>query len=119
MSLRILLVAGAVLTLVFFILQIRRKRLLIDYSVFWLLFGSLLLLCAIFPEPIVAASRMLGFISPANFVFLAIIFILLFRLFSVSMQLSRLTRQVEDLTQRVALIEQADLDLKDGICFFP
>jgi hypothetical protein len=110
LSLRILLIAGAVLTFVFFIVQIRRKRLLIDYALFWLIFGALLLVIALFPGIVTATSDALGFISPANFVFLGIIFVLLLRLFSVTMKLSRLSRQIEDVTQRLALVEQQKED---------
>jgi hypothetical protein len=107
LPLRVLLILGALLTLTFFIQQIRKKRLEIDYAVYWVLFSLLLLVASIFPDVITGLSSLLGFTSPANFVFLVIIFLLLVKLFSITLKLSRANQQIADLTQRLALLEKA------------
>ncbi|MDR1014509.1 MAG: DUF2304 domain-containing protein [Coriobacteriales bacterium] len=105
-SLRVLLILGSLLTLVFLIVQIRRKRLQIDYAVSWILISLLLLVASVFPHAAIGLSRMLGFESPANFVFLAVVFLLLMKLFSVTLKLSRANQQIVDLAQRLALAEK-------------
>jgi hypothetical protein len=104
-TLRILLIAGAVLTLAFFCLQIRKKRLQIDYAIFWSLFSAFLVLIAVFPDIVIWCAETLGFASPANLVFLVIMFFLVLRLFSLTLKLSKLNQQVETLTQKLAIHE--------------
>jgi hypothetical protein len=104
--LRAVLIAGALLTLIYFVYQIRKKRLQIDYTLFWVLFSGLLFVVALFPQIIISAAHLLGVDSPANLVFLVIIFLLVLRLFSVTLKLSRLNQQVSDLIQRLALVEK-------------
>jgi len=101
--LRVLLIAGALLTAIFFVRLIRKRRLQIDHTIFWMLFSMLLLLIAIFPQIITWLAGILGFVSPANFVFLMIIFLLILRLFSVTLKISRLEQQVASLTQNLAI----------------
>jgi hypothetical protein len=100
------LILGAVLTLVFFLSQIRRKRLQIDYSIYWILVSIFLFIVSIFPDLVIGISQTLGFASPANFVFLSIIFLLMFKLFSNTFKLSRANQQITDLAQRLALLER-------------
>ncbi|WP_349356468.1 DUF2304 domain-containing protein [Streptococcus equi] len=49
--------------------SIRRSKILIEDSFFWLFFSLIVLLLSLFPNAAVYFSRLLGFESPANFVF--------------------------------------------------
>jgi hypothetical protein len=104
-TLRILLIAGALLALLFFALQIRKRHLQINYSLFWILLSALLLVVAIFPGIFLGLAGLLGFVSPANLVFLTVIFLLILHLFSVTLKLSKANQQIGDITQRLALLE--------------
>ena len=81
---------------------------------FLVLFAALLIL-AIFPGIAYWAANLLGFMSPINFVYVVIIFLLLAKQFFMSIRLSQLDSKVRILTQRVALneekIESEKLDL--------
>jgi hypothetical protein len=114
LPLRILLILGALLTLAIFLSQIRRKRLQIDYAIYWILVSILLLAASIFPQGVVWLSGVLGFISPANFVFLVVIFLLLIELFSATLRLSKANQQITDLTQRLALLEKEQVEQDQG-----
>jgi hypothetical protein len=103
--LRVVLFVGALCSFIHFIYQIRKMRLQIDYALFWIIFSIMLLVAALVPGIIVSASKLLGFESPANLVFLAINFLLILRLFSVTLKLSRSNEQITRLTQRLALLE--------------
>ncbi|MDR2108959.1 MAG: DUF2304 domain-containing protein [Coriobacteriales bacterium] len=113
LPLRILLIVGALLTLLFFLLQIRRRRLQIDYAIFWILVSVLLLIAAVAPGLVMTLSVALGFESTANFVFLVVIFVLLLKMFSVTLRLSKANQQITDLAQRLALLGKA-VQEKDG-----
>ncbi len=104
-ELRLFLVAGALVALIFFLYQIRKSRLQIGYAISWGLFSVIILIIAIFPDLITKPSRLLGFESPANMVFVLVIFVLFTKLFTTTMRLSKLDRQVADLAQHIAICE--------------
>ena len=76
--------------------------------------GALLIL-AIFPGIAYWAANLLGFMSPINFVYVVIIFLLLAKQFFMSIKLSQLDSKVRILTEQVALneekVERDKLDL--------
>ncbi|WP_231198043.1 DUF2304 domain-containing protein [Streptococcus equi] len=73
-GLQLILIIVALLTAMFILDSIRRSKILIEDSFFWLFFSLIVLLLSLFPNAAVYFSRLLGFESPANFVFLSIIF---------------------------------------------
>ena len=63
-------------------------RVQIEDTIFWLLFSAALLVLAFFPGIAYWASNLLGFQSPINFVYVVIIFLLLAKLFLLSIRVS-------------------------------
>ena len=55
-------------------------------------------------------TRLLGMQLPVNFVFMVFIFILLVKLFMMTIELSTLENKVKDLTQELALAEKERRD---------
>ncbi len=104
--LRIVLIVASALLVLYTLFKIRRAQLDIDDTVFWLILPLLLLVLSIFPEIAYFFSEKLGFISPANFIFLAIVFLLLFKLFLVSVDLSVQKRRLNRLVQVHAIAEE-------------
>lgn len=104
-TLRIVLILGAVLCFLFMVHQIRRGRMLIDYAIFWVFFALLLIIFAVFPQIPYWISRILGFDSPSNFVFVFILLILIVREFFVTEHLSRLQVKADELARNIALKE--------------
>lgn len=103
-ELRIILVIGAVGTLLYFLWHIRRSRMQIGYAISWTLFSMLIVLMSVFPSLFTSLSALLGFESPANMVYLLIIFALLLKQFSMTIKLSRLDQKVTALAQTEALL---------------
>lgn len=101
--LRVALIVVSVLVVFFVLRRIRRAQLNIDDSIWWILFSLLLLLISIFPQIAVWASERMGIQSPANFVFLFMIFVVLAKLFGLSIELSVLKHRLNRLTQKIAL----------------
>lgn len=106
-ELRIILLVGAVLTMIYFLHQIRKNRMQIEYAISWSLFSAGLLVLGIFPEIVIWASKLVGVESPANMLYLCIIFLLILKQFSTTVKLSKMNRQITVLTQSIAL-EHAD-----------
>ena len=105
-QLRCLLFAGALGTLWYILKKIRKNRVEIDYSIFWILFSGVLVLISIFPGVITWTSEQLGFMSPANMVFLLVIFLLVLKLFSMTIKQSALENKIRVLTQHIALEDE-------------
>ncbi len=110
-ELRLVLLVCSVFTLLFFLAQIRKSRMQIPYAISWALFSLLLLLMGVFPDAVSWVSRKLGFQSPSNLVFVVIIFILIIKLFTTTVKLSAMNRQIADLAQSIALQKREEEEL--------
>jgi hypothetical protein len=106
--LQIILLAGCIATFFFLIRRIQRAHMQISDSIFWIGLSILLLILALIPDQVDALARMCGVADPTNFVFLIVIFLLLVKLFSVAVKMSRLETRLNSLIQHVAISEQAD-----------
>ena len=102
---RLFLFLISVGTLFFVLRKIRNAQTQIDGAVFWILFMVGLVVVSIFPGIVIYISTLLGVESPANFVFLSIMFLLLLKVFNLSLQASKFKYQIHQLTQRMALNE--------------
>ena len=109
-GLRLLLFVAALFTLITFIQKIRKNRVLIEDAVFWTLLSVGLLLISIFPSVVIIISKLLDIQSPANLVYPSAIAVLLFRLFTVTIKLSKMDQQIATLTQHVAIYEKEQAD---------
>ena len=87
----------------FMMKKIRKSQVQIDNTIFWILFMLGLVSISVFPSIVIYISNFIGIESPANFVFLCIIFLLLLKVFNLSLQLSKLQYQLQQLTQIFAL----------------
>ena len=67
---------------------------------------------AVFPVVPDTLAGLLGIYSTANFLFLFMIFILIMRLFSMSMRVSSLEDKLRNLVQELALKEKNEVDEK-------
>lgn len=109
--LRLVLIFFSVGTAAVIMVSVRRSHMQIEYSIFWFIFSALIIFMALFPQPVIWASRLLGFQSPSNFVYLIMIFMLLVKSFTTTMRLSKLDTRLTQLAEYVALREsRADGD---------
>ena len=102
-ALRIVLLIAAIATTIFLLRGVKRSKMRIEDTVFWVVLTILILIIAIFPQIAGALSDNLGFMAPVNFVFLFFIFILLLKCYSLSRHLSETETKVRELTQKIAL----------------
>lgn len=107
-SLRVLCIVGAVVTFTIVTRRIRRSRMRMEDAIFWVVLSLALVVVALFPGIATALARLLGFQAPSNFVFLAVIAILLVKLFSLSAEVSELKGRVIELAQTLALRSDED-----------
>ena len=104
--LRVLLAVVFVVFLTCVLKLVSRDKLLLKYSLLWILLCIVGLVCDLFPGIVYWASNVLGFITPSNFIFLVSIALLLAIALSLSVAVSRSVVANKNLTQRIALLEK-------------
>lgn len=111
LSLRLFILAGAVLIIVTILRYIKKRRILMADATGWVCIACLLLFIAVFPSTVTWLSGKLGFQSPANLVFFVVTGLLTVKTFRDSAKISLLRHKIEELTQETAL--------HDGTCHGP
>lgn len=115
MLIRILLIIGSIITAGYILRRVRQAKIQIEDTIFWLLFSAALLVLAFFPGIAYWAANLLGFMSPINFVYVVIIFLLLAKEFFMSVRISQMDSKIKVLAEQVALnqekVERDKLDL--------
>ena len=107
-QLRAALIIGAVLTMLAMLRQIRKKKVQIDSTIFWIVFSFILVLMAVFPNIVSWFARLLGIISPANLVMAGIILILIIKMFLMTLEISEMKTKQRELAQNTALKKEID-----------
>ena len=111
--LRILLLIGALFAMGIVINSVRKSKIRISDSVYWVVSAGILVLFALIPQLAYFFSGLFGFMSPANFVLLLVIVMILIRLFHQSCAISKLTYKVEQLSTELALRDKDARDEKN------
>lgn len=112
--LSIVMIIVALLFLLFTVYQIKRNKLLLRYSLMWMLLSILILLVAIFPQPVFRLSVLLGFDLGSNFIFSVAIFFLLALCMTQSRAISQQVIKNKAAIQRAALLEKRLDDLENS-----
>lgn len=102
-SFSLILLIGAILTFVLILRKIRCSEVTIADSTFWFLFASGLVVMGLFPQISFFFAEQLDVQSPANFVFMSIIAVLVLREFYTTIEVSQLRAKVRILIQNEAL----------------
>ena len=111
--LRILLLIGALFAMGIVINSVRKSKIRISDSVYWVVSAGILVLFALIPQLAYFFSSLFGFMRPANFVLLLVIVMILIRLFHQSCAISKLTYKVEQLSSELALRDKDARDEKN------
>lgn len=91
------------MVLMFVVRKIKKSEMQADDSVFWFFFAASFVLLALFPQIAYFFADLFGIESPANFIFLYAIGILLIRVFSLSTKVAHLRLKLNTLVQELAL----------------
>lgn len=108
--LRALLVIVSVWLFCHVLRSVRKSQVQIDDIIFWLLFSVIMIVLALVPQIASWAANLLGVMSPVNLIYLVIIFVLLLKLFSISIRFSQLEAKIKTLTQEIAVRESIEKD---------
>ena len=106
--LRVLLIIGSVFALVLCIRKIRHAKFKNSNAIIWVSGCILLVFMSCFPNIIVSIASKIGFISPANLVFMIVITFLLIQVMLDNVSINELNNKVKDLDHYIALMEHKD-----------
>ena len=108
LALRIVLIVVSVIVSLYALNKIRRAKLNIDDAFYWIIVSLILLVMSIFPDVPAFFSSLIGIESPANFVFLIMIFLAFVKLFDLSIEMSVQKYRLNKLIQKIALYNHVE-----------
>ena len=89
---------------IFILVVTQRKKLSYRYTLLWLCFGIITLICAIFPNIVIGISKVIHIEEPTNALFLIYIFLIIVIIFYISIAFSKLSEKVTTLVQENAIL---------------
>lgn len=115
-TLRVCLLIASIITIIWIFRRIYKLRIKMEDAIFWIFFAIVLLLLGAFPAMAYFFSDLLGIMSPANLVFLAMIILLFEKVFTLSAIVSQLEEKITVLSAELALcrIEKEKKEDSDG-----
>lgn len=102
-SLRVMLLVGSAVVFSTVSWCIRKRKIQLKDSIFWILFSLFLVLISAFPILAVWTSKIFGIQSPSNCVFLIVIFLLGCHQFLLSIRTSQLEMKIVQKLQQDAI----------------
>ena len=111
---RVILVLVSILTMAFMMRKIRQAKVQIEAALFWVIMALILVAFSLFPAVADACAHLLGIYSTPNFLFLFMIFLLIVKVFGMTLQMSQMESRQKELVQRIALDQKdrEELELK-------
>ena len=112
-TLRVALILVSLSTCCLIMRKIRQSKMQIESAIFWIVLSLVLVVYSLFPGVADCCSGVLGIYATTNFLFLFAIFVLIVKVFYMSVHISQLESQVKELVQRIALDEKIRLEEED------
>ena len=110
-TLRIVLLLGALITVIWILRKIFKCKVKLGDAIFWFCMASLLGVLGIVPDIAYYFAGLLGIQAPVNFIFLFILALVIEKLFTLSIKVSQLEDKITVLSAELAL-RSSDLERK-------
>ena len=101
--LRVFLLVSALLVAVWILRKLYKCKVKLGDAIFWVCLSILLAVLGIVPQIAYFCADLIGIQAPSNFIFLAILALSLYKLFTLSIKVSQLEDKVTVLSAEVAL----------------
>lgn len=115
--LQIILIIATLLFCIFILVVTQKKKLSYRYTLLWLCFGLITLVCAIFPGIVTGIANLIHIAEPTNALFLIYIFLIIIIIFYISLAFSKLFEKVTTLIQENAIlsakVKKMEQDIKE------
>jgi hypothetical protein len=102
---KIFAIVASILIMLFVVELVRRRKLREEYSWLWLLTGGIIILLVVWYDLLVIVTRLIGAVAPTTTLFIfGLLFLMLISL-HYSIQISKLSQQVKEMAQQLALLK--------------
>ena len=112
-KLRIFLAIGVIIYFVLLVYMLKRRRVILKYTLTWMLAGLVLVVLLIWPRLVFDASALIGISNPVNAVFLLFAACVLLLLLSLTSIVSQFNRTNRETIQALALLEKRVRELEN------
>ena len=106
LKLQVILILIDSVILVLTVNRIRNGKLLLQHSLSWLSLLVVILVVELFPDVLGVTAEFLGIYSSINMVFFLGFCFSLLLIFGLTQSISKMTEQIKDLTQKVAILKK-------------
>lgn len=107
-SLRLGLIIVSLVLLIIVLLQLRKRRIPVKYSLVWMFSSLIILLIAIIPQLFILIAKLLGFVTMSNLVIAMFIFILLIISLMLTVIVSGQRKKITLLMQEVSMLKSRE-----------
>ena len=104
-KLQIVLIALVLLALFVMVKRIRTGKLLLQHCLSWMLLLFAVFVVSLFPALLSMIANAFGILMPVNMVFFVGFCFALVIIFGLTQSISKMTDQIKELTQKIALLE--------------
>ena len=116
---RVLLIVVSCFSFWYVLRKIRKSQLQIEHSIFWVGLSVIFIIFSVFPQSVYFLTSICGMVAPVNFLFLAMIFILLIKIFTMSIRMGQMEEKIKNFAQQVAIrnneINKEITEMKTGV----
>lgn len=112
-ALKAFLAIGIVVFYIVLIVMLKRKTLVLRYTLLWMFSGLVLLIFLLFPQVVLGMAELIGVSNPVNAVFLLFAGFALLLILSLTSIVSQISDKNRTLIQQVALLEKRVRELEE------
>ncbi|KAF6634919.1 DUF2304 domain-containing protein [Paenibacillus polymyxa] len=114
-KLQIILLIGAIISFFLVVNLIKVYKLELKYSMLWLIVMVIIILLSIFPKSFSFISNIMGIELPVNALYLLTISGVIVIMFSLTLEVSKSTIKIKELSQEIGLLKHDLEKLQKGI----
>ncbi len=111
---KIFAIVASLLIMALVVELVRRRKLREEYSWLWLLTGAVIVALVLWYDLLVALTRLIGAIAPTTTLFIFGLLFLMVISLHYSIQISKLSHQVKELGQQLAMLRGQVEDQRDS-----
>lgn len=102
-TLRVLLIIAGIVSYLYVIRKIRKSQMKIESAMYWVFLAGMILLLSIFPQIVIWLAEVVGVESPVNLLYLLVLFLVLWKLFALTVKNSQLENKMNVLAEELAI----------------
>ncbi len=111
-TLKLILLLGLLVYFYIVVRMLKKKRLILKYTLLWLFLGAVMLLLVLFPKLLLVISTLLGIEGAMNGLFTCVIGLMMMIQMALTAIVSKQSDRIKNLVQDTALLEKRIRELK-------